>query len=75
MAAAVAMALCLAACATPPPASDPEALADYRTTNDQFEPANRFFYKIDDGLDTYYLPSDRRCLPCRGARGGAWAGP
>ena len=55
MAVAVAMALCLAACATPPPASDPEALADYRTTNDQFEPANRFFYKIDDGLDTYFF--------------------
>jgi len=45
----------LAACATPPPADDPEALADFRQTNDPLEPTNRVFYKIDDGLDTYIL--------------------
>ena len=47
------LALSLAGCATAPPATDAEALADYRTTNDQYEPANRFFYKVDDGIDTY----------------------
>ena len=45
----------LAACATVPPASDTDALADYRQTNDPLEPTNRFFYKVDDGLDTYVL--------------------
>lgn len=44
----------LAACtATPPPASDPEAVAEFRQTNDPYEPTNRFFYRINDGLDTY----------------------
>lgn len=47
--------LLLSACATRPPASDPEALAEYRENNDPAEPANRFFYKITDGLDTYVL--------------------
>jgi phospholipid-binding lipoprotein MlaA len=45
----------LAGCATPPPASDPEALADFRQTNDPLEPTNRVFYKIDDTLDTVLL--------------------
>jgi phospholipid-binding lipoprotein MlaA len=45
----------LAGCATPPPASDPEALADYRQTNDPLEPTNRVFYKVDDALDTAIL--------------------
>jgi phospholipid-binding lipoprotein MlaA len=43
---------CLLGCATPPPASDPDALADYRETNDPLEPTNRVFYKINDALDT-----------------------
>jgi phospholipid-binding lipoprotein MlaA len=42
----------LAGCATPPPASDPDAVADFRQTNDPVEPTNRVFYKINDGLDT-----------------------
>jgi phospholipid-binding lipoprotein MlaA len=49
------LAVILAGCATPPPASDPEALADFRQTNDPLEPTNRVFYKINDGIDTYVL--------------------
>ena len=45
----------LAGCATPPPASDPDALADYKATNDPFEPTNRVFYAVNDGLLTYVL--------------------
>ena len=45
----------LAGCATPPPASDPEALADFRQTNDPLEPTNRVFYFINDGLDTMLM--------------------
>lgn len=47
--------LALAGCATPPPATDPEALADYKATNDPFEPTNRVFYAVNDGLLTYVL--------------------
>lgn len=43
----------LAGCATAPPASQAEALADYNQTNDPLEPTNRFFYRVNDGLDTY----------------------
>lgn len=42
-------------CAAKPPAGDTEAQAEFRQTNDPYEPANRFFYKVDDGLDTYVL--------------------
>ena len=45
----------LTACATPPPASDPEALAEFRQTNDPLEPTNRFFYRVNNALDTYIL--------------------
>src|SRR5690349_21124179 len=38
-------------CATPPPASDPEALADFRANNDPLEPTNRVLYAIHNGLD------------------------
>ena len=44
-----------AGCATPPPASDPDALADFRATNDPLEPTNRVFYAINNGLDTVIL--------------------
>lgn len=44
---------CLGACATRPPASDAEALQEYRQTNDPLEPTNRFFYKFNDTLDRY----------------------
>src|ERR1700722_5952815 len=43
----------LAGCATPPLASDPDAVADFRQTNDPLEPTNRVFYKINDGIDRY----------------------
>lgn len=45
----------LGACATPPPASDPEAVADFNEANDPLEPTNRFFYKVNNGLDTVLL--------------------
>src|SRR5580698_7271161 len=45
----------LVGCATPPPASDPDAVADFRQTNDPLEPTNRVFYKINDGIDTYIM--------------------
>jgi phospholipid-binding lipoprotein MlaA len=41
----------LAECATPPPASDPEALADYEQTNDPLEPTNRVLYAVNNGID------------------------
>jgi phospholipid-binding lipoprotein MlaA len=54
--AACALLVCgVAGCATPPPASDPEAVADFRQTNDPLEPTNRVFYKINDGLDTVIM--------------------
>lgn len=49
----VALGLMLAGCATVPPASQPDALADYKQTNDPLEPTNRLLYKVNDGLDTY----------------------
>jgi phospholipid-binding lipoprotein MlaA len=45
----------LAGCATPPPASDPDAVADFKQTNDPLEPANRLFYKINDGIDVVIM--------------------
>lgn len=43
----------LSACAARPSASDPDAVAEYRQTNDPLEPTNRFFYAVNDGIDTY----------------------
>jgi phospholipid-binding lipoprotein MlaA len=48
-------ALSLSACATRPPASDPDSLAEYKQTNDPLEPTNRVFYAINNGLDTVIL--------------------
>ena len=45
----------VAGCATKPKADDPEALAEYRETNDPLEPTNRVFYAINNGLDTVIL--------------------
>lgn len=45
----------LGGCATPPPASDPDAVADFRETNDPLEPTNRAIYAFDDALDTVLL--------------------
>jgi phospholipid-binding lipoprotein MlaA len=45
----------LSGCAKPPPASDPEALAEFRETNDPLEPTNRVFYKVNNALDVVLL--------------------
>lgn len=42
-------------CADRPSSGDADALAEYKANNDPIEPANRFFYRINDGLDTYIL--------------------
>lgn len=49
------LALTLAGCATRPPADDPDAVADFKQTNDPLEPTNRVFYAINNGLDTVIL--------------------
>lgn len=45
----------MAGCATKPPADDPDAVADYKQTNDPLEPTNRVFYAVNNGLDTVIL--------------------
>ncbi len=45
----------LGACATPPPADDPDAVAEFKETNDPLEPMNRVFYAINNGIDTVLL--------------------
>ena len=52
---AASLASLLAGCAKPPPASDPDAVADYNETNDPLEPTNRVFYAINNGIDTAVL--------------------
>ena len=42
-------------CATKPASNDPEAIAEARELNDPYENTNRFFYRVNDGLDTYIL--------------------
>ena len=42
-------------CATRPPATDPEAVAEYQANNDPLEPTNRFLYRVNDVLDTNVL--------------------
>ncbi len=45
----------LSGCATPPPASDEAAVAEFRETNDPLEPTNRVMYEINNGLDTVIM--------------------
>ena len=45
----------VAGCAKSPPASDPQAVADFKATNDPLEPTNRFFYGVSLTLDKYTL--------------------
>jgi phospholipid-binding lipoprotein MlaA len=45
----------LGGCATPPPADDADAVADFKETNDPIEPANRAVYAFNDGLDTVIM--------------------
>ena len=42
----------LSACASKPPASDPDALRAYEEINDPLEPWNRAMLQLDQGLDT-----------------------
>jgi phospholipid-binding lipoprotein MlaA len=43
--------LLLAGCATPPPADDPDAVADFKQMNDPLEPMNRTIFDFNDWLD------------------------
>jgi phospholipid-binding lipoprotein MlaA len=54
-AAPLALVLLLAGCATRPPASEPEALAEYQQTNDPAEPFNRAMYAVHQELDRFVL--------------------
>lgn len=45
----------LGACATRPPASDPEARAEFDQTNDPLEPLNRAAFFVHEGIDTVLL--------------------
>ncbi|MDB5414315.1 MAG: VacJ family lipoprotein [Rubritepida sp.] len=45
----------LAGCATRPPASDPEALAEFEANNDPIEPFNRTMYSVNNAIDTVAL--------------------
>jgi phospholipid-binding lipoprotein MlaA len=51
LAATLVLATALGGCAKPPPASDPDAVADFKQTNDPMEPTNRVFFSINNGLD------------------------
>jgi phospholipid-binding lipoprotein MlaA len=53
--AAVVTAAGLAACATPPPADDPEALAEFEATNDPIEPFNRGVFEFNLFVDRTVL--------------------
>jgi phospholipid-binding lipoprotein MlaA len=48
-------ALALPACATRPPASEPEARAEFDADNDPLEPLNRGLFFVHEGLDTLVL--------------------
>jgi len=45
----------LAGCATPPPADDPESVAEFQQLNDPLEPTNRAIFSFNEGVDTYVL--------------------
>jgi phospholipid-binding lipoprotein MlaA len=45
----------LLGCATPPPASDADATAEFKEADDPLEPTNRVLYAINNGLDTVIL--------------------
>ena len=55
LAGAVVLAASLAGCAHQPPASDPDAVAEYTEANDPAEPTNRVFYAVNNGLDTVIM--------------------
>lgn len=45
----------LAGCATRPPASDPEAVAEYKENNDPAEPFNRAMFDVHNAIDRVVL--------------------
>lgn len=45
----------LAACATPPPVTDRDALAEFNANNDPAEPFNRAMFALNQGLDTVVM--------------------
>ena len=45
----------VAGCATPPPADDKEAVAEFEQTNDPFEPANRAVFDFNQAVDRALL--------------------
>jgi len=45
----------IAGCATPPPADDPEAVAEFKELNDPLEPTNRVFYAVNTAVDEAVL--------------------
>ncbi len=45
----------LAGCATPPPADDPDAVAEFKELNDPLEPSNRVAYEVNTALDAAIL--------------------
>jgi phospholipid-binding lipoprotein MlaA len=47
--------LALGACATPPPADDREAAAQFAAVNDPMEPTNRALYRVNAALDQTLL--------------------
>lgn len=51
----LAAALGLGACATRPAADDPDAVAEYRQTNDPAEPTNRALYSVHTAVDDNVL--------------------
>ena len=48
-----ALTLTVAGCATPPPADDPEAVAEFKELNDPLEPTNRVIFDFNDKLYVY----------------------
>jgi phospholipid-binding lipoprotein MlaA len=49
------LATALSGCATAPPKTDTADYQAYQQLNDPIEPTNRFFYKVNNGLDTYVM--------------------
>lgn len=47
--------LVVSACATRPPADEPEAVAEFEQTNDPLEPFNRTMFAVHNGIDTVVL--------------------
>jgi phospholipid-binding lipoprotein MlaA len=47
--------LVVSACATRPPANEPEAVAEFEQNNDPLEPFNRTMFAVNNGIDTVVL--------------------